>query len=184
MTFGIRSAPRSPAPSAAAWQGAGVRTGCCCVAHPVISRAPGRAATGELGSARRRASPGEPSWRRAHSRGAEPSLLAPTMPASRRQRSFTALDRERNDAAPIACQPAHARNQRRRKIGMSGLGQVEMSGSRYVTGHVGARPDHEQTRVRARSSAAQSARKETHSTQGCGGARAQLAPSGAALPTL
>ncbi len=34
---------------------------------------------------------------------------------------------------------------------MSGLNQVEMSGSRYVAGHVGARPDHEQTPVRARS---------------------------------
>jgi len=30
-------------------------------------------------------------------------------------------------------------------------GKVEMSGSRYVAGHVGPGPDHEQTRVRARS---------------------------------
>jgi len=37
---------------------------------------------------------------------------------------------------------------------MSGLGKVEMSGSRYVTRHVGPGPDHEQTRVRARSFAA------------------------------
>jgi hypothetical protein len=44
---------------------------------------------------------------------------------------------------------------------MSGLGQVEMSGSRYVTGHVGPRPDHEQTRVRARSFAAQGARRDS-----------------------
>jgi len=39
----------------------------------------------------------------------------------------------------------------RSKVQMSGLGKVEMSGSRYVTGHVGPGPDHEQTRVRARS---------------------------------
>jgi hypothetical protein len=45
---------------------------------------------------------------------------------------------------------------------MSGLGQVEMSGSRYVTGHVGPGPDHEQTRVRARDSTAQSPREEAH----------------------
>jgi len=32
---------------------------------------------------------------------------------------------------------------------MSGLGKVELSGSRYVTGHVGRGPDHAQTRIRA-----------------------------------
>jgi len=39
---------------------------------------------------------------------------------------------------------------------MSGLGKVEMSGLRYVTGHVGPGPDHEQRRIRARGFAAQS----------------------------
>ncbi len=51
-----------------------------------------------------------------------------------------------------------------------------MSGSRYVAGHVGARPDHEQTRVRARRIAAQGAREETHSTQSCGGTPNAFAP--------
>jgi len=50
----------------------------------------------------------------------------------------------------------YAREFCRSKVQMSGLGKVEMSGSRYVPGHVGPGPDHEQTRVRARSFAAQS----------------------------
>src|SRR5688572_21906866 len=64
---------------------------------------------------------------------------------------------------------------------MSGSGQVEMSGSRYVAGHVGARPDHEQTRVRARSFAVQSAREETHSTQGRGGTPASACDKSSAF---
>ena len=37
----------------------------------------------------------------------------------------------------------------RTKMKMSGLCQVEMSGSRYAARHVGTRPDHEQARIRA-----------------------------------
>jgi len=50
---------------------------------------------------------------------------------------------------------------------MSGLCQVEMSGSRYAGSHVGTDPDHEQARVRACSADAAGARAEVDAG-GCG----------------
>jgi hypothetical protein len=57
--------------------------------------------------------------------------------ASRSSKSFSASSLNISYANSIC----------RSKIGLSGLGQVEMSGSRYVTGHDRPSPDHEQTRI-------------------------------------